>query len=237
MRMTYDGVELSDRFHVLVTEPQMLVASVSSEKVSGRDGVLVTGTKMDTKKINATLVSQSTDGDGMTRDREWLAALLAGGGVRRLVMPDGLGYDVVVSGTAKVTERTTGMAVAVVFEATDPIGYGVEHYVTVEAGEPAAFTVGGNMPTRVSVRGMVQTQSSDPYLRVTFDGSDTMAVPVASGASRPVMIDGDEKAVMVGGSATILTLSSDWVELGQGRHEVSVNYGPCAVSWVERWVR
>jgi phage-related protein len=240
MRVTYDGVELSDRFEVLLSEPQLIASDVSSERVGGRNGVVVKGTSLGTKRIDVRLVSRRTDADGMSQDRAWLAALLARGGVRRLVMPDGLEYDVAVSGGVDVTQRPSGMAVDVAFVATDPVGYGVKRTVRLSGdGASESFSVGGNMPATVSVSGAATPATAEQLdWLVSFgnDGYIKVQLPPTTG-EHSITVDGVRRVVTVDGSVSVMTIDSDWVTLGPGRHTVTVSHGSCVVSVQERWLR
>ena len=115
--------------------------------------------------------------------------------------------------------------------------YGARRAVTIPSGGVANIYVGGTYPTLLAISAAAAVRSGNLWgIRLDDGKYSNVTIPTANATA--VIIDAETREVLVGGVPSMITLSSDWLELEPGEHKLEMTQGTGAATatWVERWL-
>lgn len=237
----FNGIRLSDYFDVInVNRPNAATVSETVE-VSGRDGVVLTGSAMGAVTISVTIMMREPTVSGRrARMREVQALLSTDDEVPLEFSEDeGLYYMAKLDGEMPVKEHVRSGALEVNFTAFDPVMYGRTRSVTVPSGGSVSFVVDGTYRTMPRISGSVSGSSQTGNLwGLRLDDAASIRVPMGGTAQKTIEIDCSTRVSKVGGVLTLPTMQSDWFALTAGKSHTLTNdigSGSCVVTWDERW--
>lgn len=240
-QVIFDGVNLSDSFAITDVARPDPELEPDTRSVPGMDGIIMAGANLGSVTIEMTLTAVGRTKQERTEAMHALTAFLNKTDEPRPLSftdEDGL-YRMAVpvsGGSRKGFFRADSKRV--VFLVPDPILYGKERTATVPSGGTAYIHVGGTYKTRPKITAQSAVRSSENLWGVRLDDGDYSYVAIPTSSASEVSIDSQSRAVTVSGSTSMITLSSDWLELEPGEHIISMTQGTGAasVSWVERWL-
>lgn len=253
--VTLGGHELNERFSISDLRRDLPASRLTTEQVPGRRGELVRGSTMGPRRVSLRLWSHHQLVASHERIVEDMALLHSwlwpeGGGPLELALSDegGRVREVWPEGELDVAEYERRGSVGLTLLQPDPLCWlGAWKSVAIDNGARAiGFEVEhANPALRVTVSEAYAT-SEAPYWALAFETGEFMKVRIAPETwSNTAEIDCEARTVTVNGSASALTLDSDWPELAAGQHTASQrlgsstspsSYGSCRIWWRERCV-
>lgn len=235
----FDGHALDDYFSISELVRGKPPAKVETVAVPGRNGLVVTGRTFDAMTVSMTLTAWGYDRqrmrDAFTELWRWLDV----DEPRRLEFGDDSGryYLAIPSDGGDVAEWINAGSASVQFLIPDPIMYGTKRSVTIPSGGVANIYVGGTYPTLLAISAAAAVRSGTLWgIRLDDGKYSNVTIPTANATA--VIIDAETREVLVGGVPSMITLSSDWLELEPGEHKLEMTQGTGAATatWVERWL-
>lgn len=214
-------------------------ARVETEEAPGMDGVMAYGSTLAEREITLDCRALLERWDDFDRLMEQLALLVGRSGRLETRRHPGESYEAYLTAIQE-GERLGGTGIGsftMTFMAPDPERTLSTRSVTVQTGMTAQVIVGGTRGTSVSVVSDAAYRSSSSMVwGVRFDEGVFVHVRTGSDDARRVSIDCDTRTVTVNGETAMLTLDSDWPELGPGAHTIRIDqgYGDATVTWTER---
>lgn len=236
LSVDFDGHRLSDRFTVCdVKRPLSGGPRLVTREVPGRDGSVLIGRTRGAAEVSLTLAAIDVTPQGLRSSMRELAELLDVGDPRRLSFGDEGGLYRMAIPSAYGDLETLGLVngrVEVTFLCPDPWLLGATHSFS-SLGGSCRVNVGGTLATPLVIE---STGASGTY-RVVDEGGRYSKV-AAGQSPKALRIDGDARTVVLGGSASMLTLDSDWPVLAPGQHTLTRTSGDgeFTVTFTERWV-
>lgn len=236
----YDGHDFSEI--CICGDPKLAFHDMRSveREADGIDGSKVVGTRLakGTVEFTCTLLGRDAMQRRMSLSR--LMAWLRVDGPRELVLPDmpSWSYMAVPSGKIDLSRHVDAEQFQLSFAVVDPVAYGDEHSAEVPSGGSVTLHVGGTAPTRPTVAAQSAVRNSTSHAwGVRLDSADYMHVDTGSSSAHAVSLDCGARAALLDGVPTVMTLTSDWLELTPGKHvlEMDEGTGAATVTWRERW--
>lgn len=240
----FDGHCLSDLCHITNLARPRPARVNKSLTVPGKDGVTLTGSRLNSITISMQLNFLQPDPEDRRAAMEEVEGWLYVSEPRRLEFTDQDGqYYLAIPSTTGNTKRwrTASGLQKVAFLCPDPVRWGETRSVTSESGTPLDIVVGGTYPTALTV-------SSTAAVRASSSGLWGASVPgygylrtdkLADGSAHAVSFDSASRVHRVDGAAKLPTLDSDWLDsVEPGTHRVVrvPGSGPLTVEWTERWL-
>lgn len=135
-------------------------------------------------------------------------------------------------------ERVGGTGIAefeLTFNATDPLRYGARRSQVVKSGTKS-ISVGGTHAADLKISTTNAKRSSSDHLWGLKVNGSALRVELPSAAEAKVEIDCVARTVKVNGTASMLTLASNWPTIPPGTRKVELDKGTGTVtlSWVQR---
>lgn len=236
MSVTFNGTDLESlcvvsnvRRSISLREPQLI-------EVPGMDGAILGRNNLAPMTIEMDLVVM---GDPATREpilRD-LGELLNTQGLASLEFSDDDGKHFMAAPSGNIITRYVDGAVieSVSFVCPDPVMYGDQDSVTMSSASET-ITVGGNYPTRPVITCASATNGGGGVWGIQVDSGEYARVDLAA-SNVAVKIDCEAREAFEGGVSTLITLSSDWLELAPGNHTITlVGTGYPKIEWSERWL-
>lgn len=240
MKAFFNGVELTDRFILSDLSRPIPGNDVETLNVPGMDGILLKSAKLAAGSVSFTLWPHWMTKRELRAAVREIAVLMAVAEPAPLAFSDddGLYYMAVPSGGMGVRELEDAFAVDCSFTVPSPAMYGGERSVTVPSGGSASFRVGGTYPTKAVVTAPSAVRGAGGYWSLRLDGGMFSKLSIPTSAASAVEIDSVNRTAKVAGALSLMTLDSDWLELGPGAHVLSndIGGGACTVRWIERWL-
>lgn len=236
----FNGIRLSDYFDIIdVKRPNAAVAS-ETMAVSGRDGLVLTGSSLGTVTISVIIMLRDSEVSGRRARMREVQVLLNTKEPAPLEFSEdeGLYYMAKLDGEMPVREHVRSGGIEVNFTAFDPILYGRRRSVTVPSGGSVTFIVGGSYKTRPRISGSVKGANQTGNLwGIRLDDRYSMRIPMGGTATKPLDIDCKDRICRVNSVITLPTMQSDWFALEAGQHviENDMGSGAVTVTWNERW--
>lgn len=236
----FNGIRLSDYFDVINVERPN--ASVTSEtvEVSGRDGLVLTGSSMDVAKITVTIIMRETSVSERRARMRDILMLLHTKDERRLEFSEdnGLYYMAKIDGSMPFKENVRSGLLEINFTTFDPILYGRRRSVIVPSGGSVSFIVDGSYRTLPTIEGdVVGSSETGNFWGIRLDQGSNMRVPMGGTSARHLEIDCSRRVCTVDLLLTLPTMQSNWLFLDVGPHTIEndMGSGSCVVTWDERW--
>lgn len=239
-RVTFNGVNLTDLYHVSNLRNSLLPREVSSVTVPGMDGALLTGSRLTTRTITLTLTVKGSGIAERQRAARMLAQALAvaepaplelsiDGGLHYLAMPTSVGDGARYSNALRFEVR---------FECLDPTLHGTRERWSLTSGGSAKVIVGGTHPTMPLVEVTGARNGSNGVWKLTLDGGDYIVATIPTGVtSAPIVADCENRVLRVNGTVRLLQPEADWLVLEPGEHTLAMEgSGTGTVSFEERWL-
>jgi predicted phage tail component-like protein len=239
-KVTFNGVNLTDLYHVSNLRNSLLPKQVSSVNVPGMDGALLTGSRLTTRTITLTLTVKGAGIEERQRAARMLAqaldvtepaplSLSIDGGLHYLAMPTSAGDG---------ARYTNALRFEVRFECLDPTLHGTPERWSLTSGGSARVIVGGTHPTTPLVEVTGARNGANGVWKLTLDGGDYLVATIPSGVtSAPIVADCEGRALRVNGSLQLLQPEADWLVLEPGEHTLTMEgTGTGAVTFEERWL-
>lgn len=237
----FNGIRFSDYFDVIdVKRPNAAVAS-ETRAVSGRDGLVLTGSAMGTVTITVTvMLLDSSVGGRRARMREvWRLLYTKDERPLEFSEDDGLYYMAKLDGEMPVKEHVRSGGIGINFTAFDPVLYGARRSVVVPSGGSVSFMVNGSYRTFPTISGDVNGASSTGnFWGIRLDQGANIRISMGGTTQKHVDIDCATRVCKVDGLITLPTMQSDWLSLDAGPHTIEndIGTGSCVVTWDERWM-
>lgn len=235
--VTFDGIELTERFVCSDLARQFIPRTVGTAQVPGMDGVLFTGVSADPIEIGMTMTAVDRDPAARSEAWRWLASVLAATTPRPLAISDDGGKHYMAVPHGGDVERFVNAERAEMgFMCPDPAMYGDAGSAEVDGS--ATFEVGGNAKTMPAISMPAIQGGSDGLYTLVLDGEAEFSFACSQSGSTAAEADCASRRLTVAGAAKLPTLASDWLELAPGEHtvEVTAGSGACTLSWTERWL-
>lgn len=239
-KVTFNGVNLTDLYHVSNLRNSLLPKQVSSVTVPGMDGALLTGSRLTTRTITLTLTVKGSGIEERQRAARMLAqaldvtepaplSLSIDGGLHYLAMPTSAGDG---------ARYTNALRFEVRFECLDPTLHGTPERWSLTSGGSARVIVGGTHPTMPLVEVTGARNGGNGVWKLTLDGGDYLVATIPSGVtSAPIVADCEGRVLRVNGSLQLLQPEADWLVLEPGEHTLTMEgTGTGAVTFEERWL-
>lgn len=232
IEVIFNGHRLNDLFTIVnVSRPLMASPELTTVDVTGRDGAVLTGSRLGSYTVSVTVAALAESAEIMRAAMRVLAGWLAVDGACKLEFSDENGLYRMAApsevGDIEALGVVNGQA-EITFTICEPWLYGETREVG-SSGGAATITVGGTLPAPLCVKSDmvalfgVADESGNAYMISGYDGS--------------LVIDGEAGTVTVDGEAAIMTLDSEWIKLAPGTHTITrkVGSGEFAASITERW--
>lgn len=235
--VTFDGHRLTDDYHVSNLRTSLLPRSIATQVVGGRDGTLLTGSRLDQRTVALTLTAMSKSAAGRQGAARALAAILAVDEPRplELSIDGGLSWMAMPRSPEDIALWFNAASFEVIFECVDPVAYGAERTVTVASGSSASFSVGGTYPASPVISVASARNPSGGTWRLALDDGSYVAVDLPS--ARALSIDCAARTLTVGGTVTMLQPEADWLALEPGTRTLTMaGSGTATVTYRERWL-
>lgn len=238
--IVFDGIALTDTYRVFAKRG-LPYHKADVREIPGRDGVMVAGADYAPPSLSLYFVLGPCMRGEMERKVHDLSHLLDVREPKKLELGDdgGLWCMAMPTGERNWKRHVTSASVEVPFVVCDAAMYGREMSVTVPSGGTASFTVNGTYPTRPMVEAAsAKRDEGSKVWGLILDDADFLHIATGTSSATKVEADCGERTVSIGGTASVPTLNSDWLELEPGRHELRMDYGTGAatVTWFERWL-
>lgn len=235
--VTFNGTRLDTNWWVTdVSRPKPEFA-VKSEPLDGADGSFYRGSSLNAANVVVGLAPKTSSNIPALYDA--LMRLLRVDAPKKLVFGDEGGrYRMAVpAGLPSMQEWHDYSTIALEFHCPHPALYGASGTATLSTSS-SSFQVGGNYPALAVVSSSDATKSGSGLWGVRFDNRAYMRVPHAASGAVAVRIDAEARTARVNGSASMVTLDSDWVELAPGSHSARIDQGggTATLTWTERWI-
>ena len=234
---SFDGHSLEELFVIEdVRRPVLGSASATTQAVGLADGGVFLATRYEVPEIKVSLAQAWRDPRDARDALRRLAAWLHVDSPRPLEFGDESGayYMALPSGALDASRvGVSAERIEVTFAVPDALlRSGITRSVTSADGL-AEFEVGGTAPTPPLI---TATAAQGSPVTFELDGEHRLSVQVGSTA-RALRVDCDGRLVAVGGTETMITLDSDWLDLAPGSHaiEMTSGSGEFAVTWNDRW--
>lgn len=208
---------------------------VYSNKLDGADGSFYRGMSIDAANVKVALAPKETH-DLQSVFDVLMEKLMVSEPTKLMFSDEGGRYRLVVpTGLPSMEEWVTYKTISVEFYCPHPALYGdtKEQSITTSS---TTIKVEGTYPASVKINCDSATPNSSNLWGVQFDNKEKMIVPLEQ--SGPVVIDGQARTVSANSQTSMITLTSDWVELAPGSHTVRITNGSgnATLEWTERWL-
>ncbi len=234
LEVTFDGHRLNDSFLVCDVYRPLMAPEATTKDVPGRDGAAFIGSRRAAFEVSVTLAALRDSERDMRAAMRQLASWLAVDRPKRLDFSDEspLWYSAVPSACGDL--ETLGLVngrVEVTFIVPDACIYGDEHSTT-SSGGTLPLVVGGTLPALLRI----ESAAASGDFAVRDESGRECRVSVGASA-KALVIDSSERVCTVGGSAAMLSLTSDWPKLAPGAHELTraSGAGEFTAKYTERW--
>lgn len=222
--ITIDDVLLNDTFYVSEVSRPWPTSVVEHVSVPGRDGEVVTSQQMGPRTVSFRLWHPTNDHQvmydafatlvGLLHDGEHTLTLSDESGRSRLVRLDGdLSYD----------EYMETGSITVSLLQSDPRCYGESRAINVPKNGSASFTTKHDNCDVIIRADAATRRASDDVWGVNIDGEWVIHVVMSSADDAEITIDCAHHSAYVDGTASMLTLDSDWPVLRAGTHTVTMD--------------
>ena len=237
----FDGVDYADILEVVsVAMSALPQTSADLRYAAGRDGAYLAGNALQPLEITvrARLATDTIDERDIQRRWAEVAARMRTAEPRPLSLSEGLYRMAVLQGETPLDFKTYSAVAELKFLCPDPVAYGIERTVTVPSGGSATFVVGGTYKAKPVIAAQAVRDPSSQLWGIRLDDADYIHVATGSASARAVEVDCGERTCTVEGSASMITLDSDWLELEPGKHTLAMDNGTGAatVTIRERWL-
>lgn len=231
----YDGFDLADIVIVADVQRGVTGTELSTQVVSGRDGVVVTGARYVQPDVTALLVARDADVAGRREIARQLGAALLKREPKVLSFSsDGELYykHAIVRGLPQFNEFVRSGSVLVTWAIEDGVMYG-KHRSVAMTGEQSII-VYGTHETPLKISGTATPASG--LFGVQLESGEFVRVPMTEQGN--VVIDSESRTCMIGEAAGQITLESDWLVLPTGNHTLAFDSGSgnLTLEWDERWL-
>lgn len=239
-KVTFNGFTLSDFYQVVDIRRPIPGRDISTQEVSGVDGVVITGSVMSSIRISVTIIIGERSVTERREEIRKLTSMLHTDEPSELIFAsdDGLYYKAMLDGNSPVSENVRTDAITVNFRTESPVMYGVTRTVQVPSNGSVTFFTEGTYPASINVSGTVSGEASTGYIwGIRLDDGDYMRIETATSTPKSISINSGERTATIDGAVTLPTLDSDWLMLEPGLHTIEndVGSGSCVVTWQERW--
>lgn len=239
--VTFDHHRFNELFYLGDVEIGLPEFTPSYEQ-RPRGGAIVRGMQIGTATIRVTLVVKPVRGEEPRAALSALMSWLDVDGPRRLTLSSdgGLWRMAVPTGAPEMQDNGNYDIVSVEFMQTDPMLFGKKRTVNVTQGSSSTFVVGGDAPTRPTIRAnAAHRNATNGTWGLALDSGESLLVSIPTSSASTVDIDCGERVCHVNGVATAPTLASDWFELKPGLRTIthSQGTGTAFIEWYERWHR
>lgn len=238
--MRFDGHDLASMFIVGEPEFSTFVPSHRFEDVSGRDGSVFMGGKLNGGTITVPLTIVDKDMEKRRSTLSNLYMILDVDEPKLLVMPEvpDLAYKAIPQNAVKESRYIDGDTVTVTFQLTEAAAYGNTVTLTVPSGGSVTFNVDGTYPTKPTITANAVRNSSSLVWGLRLDDGDFLHVQTGAAAARSIVLDCENRTLTVQGAVALPTLDSDWFALTPGEHTITMDNGTGAatITYQERWL-
>lgn len=242
----YDGVTLTDQWDIVNVSRNSSAMTSKTQTVQGRAGAVLMGTAPAPLQVSFIALVRGQYSEDRRESSRRLRAALQKGGVRRLEFSDDGGlYYLAALKDIKETRYKRVTAWAVTMDVFEPFLFDSKTEQIVSSNGASAnipaTKVDGTATTYPVVDLVGAVRGSGGYVEVKIDSGTPMRVTLPTSSASRVIIDcsPSTRSVLVNGTATMLTIDSDWWTLEPGEaHTVAVTAGTVAsytVSWINRW--
>lgn len=226
--ITLDGYILNDYYSIRGISRPWPQVTPDTMDVVGRAGTVLRGIALGTRTVSFRIGAHDPDHQSLMNRFQWLIELLALSETHELAFSDegGAVRIVTLDATPSYEEYVDGASVELSFTMCDPYRIDtMESMLVVPSGGSASFRCFHPRPSIVISASNVVRDSSTHLWGLRFDGGDFLRVKLASDDAVLVGIDCPNRHVTVNSQTSMVTLTSDWPQLGAGSHTVSMDVG------------
>lgn len=235
--VTFNGHQLTQFFLVHsggISRPLMGAPTLTTTTVEGRNGIVVTGTRMDAYDVTVTFIALRKTPEDLHEAFLTLASWLTVDEACPLAFSDEDGRYRMAwpSGVGDITERgLTDGYVDVTFRCYEGCQRG-KTWTKDSTSGVVDIDIKGSIAAPLTLT----SDAASGDWTVRDEDGNLMSFACGSGSKRFV-VDTEAGSVLVGGIATMLTLDSDWLTLAPGKHTLTrtSGSGEFSVTYTERW--